>query len=50
MKKKYKKEIKSLNRKLKDFSRIKQENDVNNVLFQLHLTHVNMLDKLRESF
>ena len=50
MKKKYKKEIKSLNRKLKDFLRIKQEDDTNNAIFQLHLMHVNMLDKLRKSF
>ena len=50
MKKKHKKEIKSLSIKLKDFSRIKQEDDVNNAIFQLHLMHVNMLNKLRKNF
>lgn len=50
MKKKYKKEIKSLTRKLKDFSRIKQEDDANNAIFQRHLMRVNMLNKLRKSF
>lgn len=50
MKMKYKKEIKSLSRKLKDFSRIKQEDDANNTIFQLHLMHANMIDKLRKSF
>ena len=50
MKKKCKKEIKFLNRKLKDFSRIKQEDETNNAIFQLHLMHVNVLDKLRKSF